>query len=81
MRTARGLHQARDEFTRAIALLDDPTDALAERAGISFVLQDYEAAEKDISAAIDRRPQVPEYLETREFYRRFLRVHQRAAGR
>ncbi len=44
-----------------------------ERAALSFHVRDYETAVKEISAAIDRRPLVPEYYEERELYRRFVR--------
>jgi tetratricopeptide (TPR) repeat protein len=64
--------EARDELSQAIALLADPTDALAERAALSFRVRDYESAINEISAAINRRPFEPEYYEQRELYRRFV---------
>jgi uncharacterized protein (TIGR03067 family) len=63
---------AREELAGAIALLDDPTDALVERAALSLHVSDYETAVKEITGAIERRPLVPEYYETRALYRRFL---------
>jgi uncharacterized protein (TIGR03067 family) len=62
---------AREELARAIALLDDPTDALVERASLSFHVDDREAAVREITAAIERHPLVPDYYEARALYRRF----------
>lgn len=64
---------ARDAFGQAIPLLADPTEALVARAGLSFHVGDYAAAEKEISAAIERHPLVAEYYEERALYRKFTR--------
>jgi uncharacterized protein (TIGR03067 family) len=65
------VNEAREELARVIPVLEDPTDALVERAALSFHAHDYEAAIQEISAAIERRPLVVEYYANRGFYRRF----------
>ena len=70
---------ARAELALAIPLLKDPTDALVDRASLSFHVNDRETAVKEITAAIERRPLVPEYYDTRSLYRRFLHDFRGAA--
>ena len=57
------------ELATAIPLLDDPTEALVERSGLSFHVGDYKTAMSEISLAIERHPLVPEYYGARALYR------------
>jgi uncharacterized protein (TIGR03067 family) len=63
---------AHSAFGQAITLLADPTEALLERAGLSFHIGDYAAADKEITAVIDRHPLIPAYYDIRARYRRFV---------
>jgi tetratricopeptide (TPR) repeat protein len=63
---------ARAALGRATELLADPTDALVERAALSFHAGDYATAVKEISGAIERHPFVAEYYESHALYRRFV---------
>jgi tetratricopeptide (TPR) repeat protein len=63
------VQDARAELATAIPLLDDPTEALVERSGLSFHVGDYKTAMSEVSSAIERHPLVPEYYGARALYR------------
>lgn len=60
---------ARDAFTRAIAMMADPTGPLVERAWVSLDAKDFAAADRDIAAAIARHPEEPRYPLARSYFR------------
>jgi tetratricopeptide (TPR) repeat protein len=64
--------EAREALAKAIPLLEDPTEALVERAALSFHTGDYQTAVQEISSAIERRPLEADYYETRDMYRSML---------
>jgi tetratricopeptide (TPR) repeat protein len=66
------IEQARAALAQAIRLLDDPTKALVDRAGLSFHVGQYATAVEEISGAIERHPLVADYYESRALYRRFI---------
>ncbi|QEH36226.1 hypothetical protein OJF2_47860 [Aquisphaera giovannonii] len=61
---------ARAAFATAIPLMDDPTPALVERAGLSFHVGKYAEAAGEVSEAIARHPLLPDLYESRQLYRR-----------
>src|SRR5205807_1373640 len=71
---------AGEALARAIPLLDDPTNALVERAALSFHVGEHATAVAEVSGAIERHPLVPEYYEARALYPRFIQ-DQRGARR
>lgn len=67
------VEEARTALATAIPLLADPTNALVDRASLSFHVSDYRSAIDEITLAIDRQPLVAEYYEQRGLYRMLVR--------